>query len=413
MIEKTDIRHALGKQSFFLSRVIHSVGNSATFMLAAVAVIALTMNVVLPESMSKARLAPILIGLIVLHLMRFAKLYVNREMALYGVFFVYMLIQLFWTDELALARNTLVPAFNFLLIMVLFGSLLTYHDRKMVLLGMVAGFLIGALAYTVLTGFPFRYPADFSYNAVAVMYLFGLFITLLLGCYKIPKVVMLILGIVLLAQIVATTSIKTNLGILLGGLVGSIVYFRPVTHLIRQYIFAMSALLLLVAYLVFSNQVLKQSIDRGFGRISLGVEILRNRESISGQSSFDNRAEWMRVGLQGWAENPVFGHGIESFRAKFDITSHSTPIDLLYNSGLTGLFLFYAVLLSVVLRLRRNTSPTGRNLKLLVLSCLTCFLFTTLSGVMHYNLFLAAFLAISITLLNSGRDSKEVLGVSQ
>lgn len=403
MNETADIRHALEKQSLFLLRVIHGIGNSSTFVLAAVAVIALTMNVVMPESFGKARLAPILIGLIILHLMRFEKFQFNREIVLYGIFFVYMLFELLWTDDIVLARNTLVPALNFLLIMVLFGSLVTYHGRRNALAGMLVGFWIGALTYTNLTGFPFRYPADFSYNAVAVMYLFGLFLTLLLGCHKFSKGIVLVISIILLAHIVATTSIKTNLGILLGGLVAAIVYFRQIIHLIRQHLVPVGALFCLLGYIALSNQVLMLSIQRGLARISLGVEILRNREGLSGQSSFGNRAAWMLDGLEGWIDNPVFGHGVESFRAEFDITSHSTPIDLLYNSGLIGLVLFYSVFLSVGLRLLRCTSVTTRNLRLLILSCLMCFLFTTLSGVMHYNLFLAAFIAISISLLNPGR----------
>ena len=403
MNEAVDMRHATEKASPFLIRFVRALGITSTFVLAAAAVFALTMNVVMPESFGKARLVPVLAGLVLLHLMRFSRFRISREVTLYGIFVIYMLVELLWTDDIDLARNTLVPAVNFLLIMVLFGSLVTYHDLRPVLAGMLSGFLIGALVYTGLSGFPFRYPVAFSYNAVAVMYLFGLFLTLVLGCYKSSKGIVLVVGIILLAHIVATTSIKTNLGIFIGSFVAVMVYFRQFIHLIRQHIVPIGAFFCLLGYLALSNQFLVQSIQNGYARISLGIAILRNRESLPGQSSIENRAGWMRDGLAGWADNPVFGHGVESFRAEFDITSHSTPIDLLYNSGLIGFVLFYSVFVSVGLRLFRCTSVTSRNLQLLVLSCLTCFLFITLSGVMHYNLFLAAFIAISISLLNPGR----------
>lgn len=403
MNEAIDTRHTTEDVSSFLSRIVHALGITSTFVLATAAVLALTMNVVMQESFGKARLAPVLVGLVLLHLMRFGRFRFNREVALYGIFFVYMLVELLWTDDISLARNTLVPAFNFLLIIVLFGSLVTYHDLRPVLAGMLSGFLIGALVYTGVSGFPFRYPVEFSYNAVAVMYLFGLFLTLLLGCHKSSNGMVLIVSIILLAHIVATTSIKTNLGIVIGSFVAAMVYFRQFIRLVRQHIVPIGALFLMLGYFALSRQSLVQSIQNGFARLSLGIEVLRSRESLPGQSSIDNRIGWMRDGLAGWAENPVFGHGVESFRAEFDITSHSTPIDLLHNSGIIGLVLFYSIFLSVGLRLLRCASASSRNLKLLVFSCLTCFLFTSLSGVMHYNLFLAAFLAISISLLDLDR----------
>ena len=401
--ETADMRHSIDQMSPISLRAFHAIGVTSTFVLAATAVFALAMNVVMQESFGKARLAPVLVALVLLHLMRFGKIRFDREVALYGIFFIYMLGELFWTVDISLARNTLVPAINFLLIMVLFGSLLTYHDSRAVLAGMLTGFLTAALVYTSLTGFPFRYPAEFSYNAVAVMYLFGLFLALLLGCYNFSKGTILIVSISLLAHIVATTSIKTNLGILIGSVVAGIVYFRQFIHLIRQHAISLAVLFCMLGYLAFSNQFLNQSIQNGVARVSIGIRILQNRENLSGQSSIENRTGWMRDGLAGWSDNPVFGHGVESFRSTFNITSHSTPIDLLYNSGLIGLIIFYSIFFSVSLRLLRCTSVASRNRRLLIVSGLTCFLFITLSGVMHYSSFLAAFLAISISVLNSDR----------
>lgn len=108
---------------------------------------------------------------------------------------------------------------------------------------------------------------------------------------------------------------------------------------------------------------------------------------------------WLERGIRGWLENPLFGHGVEAFRAQFGITSHSTPTDLLYNSGLIGLVLFYSVFVSLVRRLwlRRDANPFG--VDPLILGALVCLGSITLSGTMHYNSFLAATVGIASSLL--------------
>jgi len=159
-------------------------------------------------------------------------------------------------------------------------------------------------------------------------------------------------------------------------------------------------LLSVLVYLVISNEALIAAVERGVNRVTLGVEILQAREDMPGYSAFENRDQWRRAGLEGWSANPVFGNGVESFRWRYGTTSHSTPIDLLHNSGLIGFFLFYSVLVSVGLRLRFASSRCPRSLRLLFFGTLVCFTFITLSGTMHYNSFLAMFVAICVATLN-------------
>ena len=92
-------------------RIFRPLGLTSTFAPAAAAVLTLTMNMVMPESFGKARLAPVLVGLALLHLMRFERIQINREMTLYGIFVFYMFVELLLTDNMALARNTL-PVFR-------------------------------------------------------------------------------------------------------------------------------------------------------------------------------------------------------------------------------------------------------------------------------------------------------------
>src|SRR5262249_50970112 len=150
----------------------------------------------------------------------------TREFTLYGVLFCYAFVSLLWAPNALVAMNTLIPALNFLLILVLFGSLLSFHDLRAVLLGILCGFLLGSALYTFTEGFPFVYPDGFSYNAIAGMYLFGLIMTLVWGWHSRWRLLTLPIALILLMHIAATTSIKTNLGVLLGTGAAAVVYFR-------------------------------------------------------------------------------------------------------------------------------------------------------------------------------------------
>jgi hypothetical protein len=260
--------------------------------------------------------------------------------------------------------------------------------------------LTGAGVYTVSTGFPFVRPLEFSYNAIAGMYLFGLFISLLLVCHRFGKGLSLFVGFTFFLLVVATTSIKTNLGILLGVVGAGIVYFKQVTGIVRKNAVPLTALAGLLAYLVVSSDALMQTIESGYDRVILGIEILEARESMPGYSGLDNRSRWALDGLTGWMQNPVFGHGVEAFRSRYGITSHSSAVDLLYNSGLIGFSLFYYIFLSMIWRLITLQNERIKHLGAVILGMIVCYVFITLSGAMHYNSFLAAFIAIGSVLLS-------------
>ena len=386
-----------------MQRFDRAFGALCTNVVAAAAVVALALHVAFVDTFHAARLAPVLVGLLIVHVSRFRQIRLARETVIYLVFLLYMIVQLAWTSNIALAANTLLPAFSFLLVLVLFDSLIAYHDRRAAVQGMVLGAIASAALYTALVGFPFVYPQNFSYNAIALIYLTGLFFSLLYTKYgRLFGLAYLIAGVFFL-HIVATTSIKTNLGLVLGVAIASLVYFRRTIAAARRNVLAIVVLAVAFFYALGTNDALMASIDRGVDRVSLGIEILRTREDIPGYTGFDKRSNWQAIGIDGWLRSPVFGNGVESFRSENGITSHSTPIDLLHNSGLIGFALFYAMLGSLGWRLVASDGGV-RQFRYIVLSFLVCFSFITLSGTMHYNVFLAAFLAVSVAVLR-GRTS--------
>lgn len=349
-------------------------------------------------SVSVARVGGVLGVLFIVYSLAMPRVTLLREVTIYSLLFGYMLLQLLWSDDLVLALNTLIPALDCLVAMLLLTSLMNYFDRRAVLAGVVFGFLVGSLYFTLTEGFPFdRYP-DFPYNAIANMYLFGMFATLLLGVHQRHKWPYFALAVLLALHVLATTSIKANLGILLGLLAAGLFYFTYMRRLLGRYFFFILILTGGLVATVLSSEGLMRTLQSGFERASLGVQILQAREDLPGYSAYGQRNVWQGEGLRGWLDNPLFGHGVEAFRFEFGITSHSTPIDLLYNSGVIGLLLFYAIFASLAWRLlrARNLRGTGA----LVLAGVVCYGFMTLSGTMHYNTFLAGFFALAAAMLD-------------
>lgn len=374
------------------------LGSFVPVAIAALAAFALVLET-FDLSFNSARLAVVLVILIALHLVKMPRLVFVREAAIYGCFLAYMVLQLLWTRDAFLALNTLVPAANFILVLVLLGSLAEFHGLRETLVGAVTGFLAGAILYFLESGFPLRYPPDFSYNAVAGMYLFGLVASLLLATLSRSRGAPLTVAAMAAMLVVATTSIKTNLGILLGALTAIMVHLQRVSGLLRRNAILVFAAVAVLFIAIASNDVARAAISRGSDRVALGIEILRARENRAGYSAFERREAWQRAGIAGWIENPVFGNGVEAFRERYGYTSHASHVDILYNSGAIGFALFYGVFASMFMRLYRAQSRGLEEARIVVLGATVCYLFMSFAGNVHQLSTLAAFIALGAAIL--------------
>ena len=182
--------------------ISHSLINRAvaylcTFVLTAVASFAMALSSY-TEAFRATHIGAVLVVLVALHLVWRSSFVWCREFTFYACFVGYMSIALLWTRDLDLAMNTFLPAIDCLLVMVLFGSLIRYHKKSAVLAGALFGFSAGAAIYTLTQGFPFSIPDNFSYNAIAGMYLFGLFVTLMYACFRRSTAVLLAIAVVIM-----------------------------------------------------------------------------------------------------------------------------------------------------------------------------------------------------------------------
>lgn len=377
----------------------------AGFLSAATSV-ALVINTAFFEAFTSSRLLIVLVFLLALHVAGCSRLLFSREFAMYAAFVGYMFIQLFWTPDVLLALNTLFPAVNFVLITVLLGSLVAFRNTRAVITGALVGFWIGAASYTYLEGFPLVIPDSLSYNAVAGMYLYGLFLTTIYAWNTRRRFLPLLSALLLMVHIIATTSLKTNFGILLGLAGASIVYSKVVLLFFRRVLIVFAVGCGVIVYAILSNETVLDRFQYAMARASIGLQVLQTRENVAGYSGFDERSFWLKEGLQAWFTNPLFGHGVEAFRFRYGITSHSTPVDLLYNNGLIGILLFFGMFASLTFRL---IAERDRTLACIVLAGVICQVFISLSGTLFYQTFVAAFVAISAALLKLSTNEESIL----
>jgi hypothetical protein len=366
-------------------------------VLAAAATVALVMGTAFEDHLTTSRLLLVLVSLLLAEILFGPQLFIFREFILYLLFVAYQFLTLLWAPDPVLAMNTLFPAVDFLFILVIVGSLVRFSDARAVLRWTLLGLWAGAGIFTYVVGFPFALPHEMSYNAIATIYLYGLYVALTLACMTRSRAFLLALALLAAVHIVATTSIKTNLGVLLGAIAAMIVYFRESLRLVSRHIFLLAIAVGAIAYGIASSDLAVEGLQRGVNRVALGVNVLEARSDQSGYSGFEERAYWAHEGLQGWTRNPLFGHGVEAFRAKFGITSHSTPVDLLYNTGLIGFTLFYAMFISLLWRLFETQA--AQSFKALTLASVVCSVFMGLSGTFFYQYFLAGSIAISVAML--------------
>jgi hypothetical protein len=369
-----------------------------SFAIVAVSTFAVTVNV-FGDLSHPSRFTFELLAIMALHAVRYQRFWVSREIGLNLGFLGYTVLSLAWTIDSHKAMTTMPSIVNFSLVLILFSALMAFHDLGALLAGMFVGFLAAAAVYTLTSGFPFSYPEDFSYNTIAGMYLFGLFVTVVFGAYKRWTLMPMAVAPVLMVLIAATTSIKTNLGVALGITVATLCYFKlSAKDLIRTVAF-LAIVAGAIVYGMKFNQTLSERVGNGFARVSTGLAVLTNREGDSGATGLGTRQGWTKEGLKGWAVTPVFGHGVEGFRADHGITSHSTPIDLLYNAGVIGCGLFYGMFASIAWRLLRAQDRRRRGLRARIVACLVAYAFISISGLIYYDPFVAIFVALSSGLL--------------
>ena len=109
----------------------------------------------------------------------------------------------------------------------------------------------------------------------------------------------------------------------------------------------------------------------------------------SNVTSDDLRKKMIEMGFQGWTENPLLGHGLDSFKFFNKETtghmfySHNNYVEMLYDFGIIG-FLFYYVFIYKLYRRLKKRPKEFENFSILGIGILIELLFFDIGGVAYY-----------------------------
>jgi hypothetical protein len=143
-----EMSQAAEKSMLFKRWLAGAMATATTFLFAASAAFALTMSSAFNDAFPLTHLGIVLLAILLIYILWHPRILFCREFTLYAAFVAYMFVQLLWTRDHFLALNTLVPAVNFAIILVLFGSLVSFHKLEVVLKGFMGGVFTGSLIYS-------------------------------------------------------------------------------------------------------------------------------------------------------------------------------------------------------------------------------------------------------------------------
>ena len=173
-----------------------------------------------------------------------------------------------------------------------------------------------------------------------------------------------------------------------------------------KYLVVIVALIVLVVYAVSNIDVLYESIGIRFEGLING---------ITGSGTQDNssrmRDEMRRLASQTWIDNPIFGHGFDSFKylALEEIGafaySHCNYTELLYNNGLVGFLLYYSIFALILFKALKQKN-VAVEYRAFAIGIIVSFLISDYGGITYNTVITQHMIALAIVVLNFKKELK-------
>lgn len=176
-------------------------------------------------------------------------------------------------------------------------------------------------------------------------------------------------------------------------------------------------LLLLAAYWAIMNipllyDAIGERFEAFFANL-LGIETDAN--SVHSDAT---RATLIKLGLRGWIESPLFGHGLDSFKY-FNASqnghfyyAHNNYVELLYDLGLVGFIAYYSMYFYLFVKVLK-ISRDFLKYKILGVGLLAQFVISDFADISFYTSFSITLLAIIYAIIRIAANQKEKQGVEE
>lgn len=189
------------------------------------------------------------------------------------------------------------------------------------------------------------------------------------------KKLFLIVGLITLYSSFLTLTRSIFIGLILGIIIVTILYYKRKFFKISFYILS----------IIFLSQFFISDNNAFFDRFNQS-----NKTNISNNDSY--RLEGISLALNNFIENPIIGSYKYSQIGLNRVTVHGVHFRILGNYGLIGLFAFLIMLYQIFKIFIKNISQRFKVLFIIIISIFLIDLMTHSSGLMFYDVFQLVFL---------------------
>lgn len=355
---------------------------------------------------------------------KYRKIYITPFLGFSTVFLLYMLISLSYTPTGSQGLNTIITLFSAIIytLAIVIYAYFRYDNAEQGFTQIMNFYVIGTLLITLYTVFVERSYVTNGYwrlgklvfeNYGTFMVLsYSIIIALVWSFYayfeKHMKIYLPLLVIFLGAAALSGTK-KTIAAIILALPVYFFVKYRKKGFKLVAIMMILLAAVYLAYLLIMNNSFLYSNI--GF-RIDSYIQSIVN--GTDGSQSISERANMRQYAMQWFADSPVFGNGVSSFRAMYAETtgsflySHCNYTEILCNHGLIGFVLYYGFMAYLLVKSALEYFRTNKSIHIFSVVFMVVVIVLDYGQVSYYRVhYLILYHLISLVLISDKDLSEE------
>ncbi len=360
-----------------------------------------------------------------------SKIYINREIILFLIWFLFCILSGIVALNIELVIVKVVTIFQLILFFIAGYSIFTHSKFSInTLFYLIIFSVFGIFVF----GFIAQYNPDVLVtqnritatagdpNALSILGAFAFIIALFLFQTERKKIRLIFLIPIICIILYGIVLTQSRQGILLV-LIGTILYsaiqiihkYRNVANkqnFILKLTFYLFALVVMVVIAIYAFQQTEYSyrIQAFIAFIKISMQSSNEHLSRIIDYSAYERRKLLKYGVEIWQDHPIFGIGLDNFRAIIKhynpignrLYSHNNYIELLTTIGTIGALMYYAVYVSIftkLFKLQKRFSLESTELKLvqLFITILGCIMIIELVTVTYYSKFIWMLLLIIVS----------------
>lgn len=319
----------------------------------------------------------------------------NHDTNLYSkwilLFSIYILLSFLWAPSKETISKNLFLQFSLVInSFALFFLVRKYNAINIIIYGYITYSILNNFIYLGLVPVGLFSSQDsylygrfigtnLSSNLLSIDLCFALFLSLYLIKINTNKSVRVILSVNILFSFFTLLATGSKKGLLAFLAIFLFNLYRNNSKSLEKKILFVPLMILLVFIFI---QLFGTYISENFvivDRLNSMIDVFMS-PSYSDEST-DQRVSFIEIGWEGFLNSPIFGHGQDAFAFYNEFYAHNNFIEILFNLGLIGFFLYYVVFFKLILLIRKSQPYFSDRITFLLL--LMLFLDTAL---VSYNL---------------------------